>query len=410
MPFTPELNTTLPPNTALLSNGVTFSLESTGFAQKGIARDASGNILFEGPETASSTFIIFDTLYAALYPFSSVQPTSEWNVIEELNTVDVVASKPKQTLQEQNEENLQETANEEVAIAQSQTSTVDAEAIENAAPKSLKAFGIAKLPLLLLILGNKIKNILVPALVNTINTYLSNFSKEDLCPNPEDIKKIIEIRNNIVDQLNKIANTLDKITLTLTGLSGVITFIEITVKGIDIAKVAAKIAALVNPVLAAALPPLLNTLNSSKQTALIDNQGNSRLVKLQTIVGGAALVTSMISLSIKTAVELIKSIDAALAKCAPNSSNDLIPLSNTVQDIATLQAEAENTQNQTTYNGFIIEIEEIPYTNTVTRRRAVGKNNSGITLIQTELSFTTDDKTLINELKFIIDRDNLKAY
>ena len=85
MPFTPELNMTLPPNTALLSNGVTFSLESTGFAQRGIARDASGNILFEGPETASSTFIIFDTLYTALYPFSDNQPTSEWNVVEELD-------------------------------------------------------------------------------------------------------------------------------------------------------------------------------------------------------------------------------------------------------------------------------------------------------------------------------------
>jgi hypothetical protein len=46
----------------------------------------------------------------------------------------------------------------------------------------------------------------------------------------------------------------------------------------------------------------------------------------------------------------------------------------------------------------------------VNRYRAVGKNQSGIVLIQTELSFTLEPQILINELKLIIDRDNLKAY
>lgn len=407
MPFTPELNTALPPNTALLSNGVTFSLESTGFAQKGIARDTSGNILFEGPETGASTFIIFDELYAALYPFSSVQPTSEWNVIEELDTVDVVASKPKQTLQEQNEENLQEAADEEVTIAQSQISTVDAKTIENATPKSLKALGIAKLPLLLLVLGNKIKDIINPSLQNIQDTYLKDITPQDACPDLVTIQKIKDLRNNVVNQLNKVGDRLDIITKTLIGLSTFLSFLEGVIKGIDVAKIAAKVAALFNPVLAAALPPLLNTLNAQKQATLINNKGESRLTKLNAIIGGAALVAAMIGGYIKISIALLNSIDAILNKCSPDG---LIPISKTIQDIAILQTQAENTQNQTTYNGFIIEIEEVPYTDTVTRKRAIGKNNSGITLIQTELSFTTDNQTLINELKFIIDRDNLKAY
>jgi hypothetical protein len=389
MPFTPELNTTLPPNTALLSNGVTFSLESTGFAQRGIAKDANGGILFEGPETASSTFIIFDTLYTALYPFSSAQPISEWNVVEELDEVVVT---PKQTLQEQSEEKQQEAANEEVAIAQSQVNTVDAEAIENATPKTLKAFGIAKLPLLLLVLGNQLKNIIQPSLENIQETYLKDISLQDACPDPATLQKIKDLRNNIVDQLNKIGNRLNIITKTLTGLSGFITFIEITVKNIDVAKVAAKIAAIAFPPLAASLPPLLNTLNASKQSALIDGKGDSRLTKLNSIVGGAALVAALIGGSIRIIIALLNSIDAILNKCSPDG---LTPVSKSIQDIAILQAQAENTQNGTTYNGFIIEIEEVPYTDTVNQKiELVGKNNSGITINSKQnYSFTTDDQT-----------------
>ena len=104
------------------------------------------------------------------------------------------------------------------------------------------------------------------------------------------------------------------------------------------------------------------------------------------------------------------SIDTLLNKCAPNDSNSLNPISKEIKDIADAQSQANETQNLTTYQGFIIEIEEVPFTPTVTRRRAVGKNQSGIKLTQTELSFSTNNQTLINELKFIIDRDNLKAY
>ena len=145
---------------------------------------------------------------------------------------------------------------------------------------------------------------------------------------------------------------------------------------------------------------------------------NSRLQKLTSIIGGAALVASIVGGFILVAIALLNSIDAFIQKCSqsipnqntPDTNNELIPISKEIQDIADAQIQADTTQNQTTYQGFIIEIEVVPYTPTVNRRRALGKNQQGIVLIQTELSFTTDDQTLINELKLIIDRDNLKAY
>ena len=140
----------------------------------------------------------------------------------------------------------------------------------------------------------------------------------------------------------------------------------------------------------------------------MDDKGNSKLSKLIAIIGGASLVISIISQSILSAVESLKLIDFVLSTCDPN--NSLSPISHEINSIANTQLQSQKTQNQTSYNGFIIEIVEVPYTSTVTRRKAVGKNSQGIVLIETELSFTTNNQTLINELKLIIDRDNLKAY
>jgi hypothetical protein len=271
--------------------------------------------------------------------------------------------------------------------------------------------GIAKLPLLLLVIGNQVKKIINPALKNLIDTYIKKFLDADVCPDAATLAKIRQQRDLIVGQLNKIGRVLNVITISLTGVSTFLNLLQGFIKGIDLAKIAAKIAAVSFPVLAPALPGLLATLTNAKTAALIDpTTGNSRLQKLTSIIGGAALVASIIGAFILTAVALLKSIDAFLEKCDPNNINSLIPVSKEIQDIADAQLQADNTQNQTTYQGFIFDIEIVPYTPTVNRRRAVGKNQSGIVLIQTELSFTTDDQTLINELKLIIDRDNLKAY
>ena len=303
---------------------------------------------------------------------------------------------------------LQKAADEQLTLAQSNTTSVNATEIEDATPIDLKAMGIAKLPLLLLVIGNQVKDIIEPALKNLIATYLQKYINTDSCPDKVTLDKIRQQRDLIVSQLNKIGRTLNVITISLTGVTTFLSILQGAIKAIDLAKIAAKAAAAAFPALAPALPGLLATLTNAKTSALIDEKGNSRLQKYTSIIGGAALVASIIGAFILTAVALLKSIDAFLEKCDPN--NSLIPISKEIQDIAELQAKSTQTQNETTYKGFNIIIEEVPYTPTVIRRRALGQNQDGITLIQTELSFTTDDQTLINELKLIIDRDNLEAY
>lgn len=313
------------------------------------------------------------------------------------------------TPEELEQNRLQQAADEQASLAQSNTTTVNVTEVENATPNDLKAMGIAKLPLLLLVIGNQVKNIIEPALVNLISSQVQKYINTDSCPDKATLDKIRQQRDLIVSQLNKIGRTLNIITLSLTGVATFLAILQGAIKAIDLAKIAAKVAAAAFPVLAPALPSLLATLDNARTTTIIDpTTGNSKLQKYTSIIGGAALVASIIGGFILVATALLKSIDVFLEKCDPN--NKLTPVSKEIQNIAEIQAKSTQTQNQTTYKGFNIIIEEVPYTPTVIRRRALGQNQDGITLIQTELSFTTDDQTLINELKLIIDRDNLEAY
>jgi hypothetical protein len=362
--------------------------------------------LSQGPTTNSASFyystyppnfkVIQDPFNPSIIPFQNVPPSPP-------------PVEPKPTPEKVEEKRLQTASDNQTKLKQSNTTEVNAKQIERATPSELKAMGIAKLPLLLLVIGNQVKKIVIPALTNLISTYIQKYLDTNSCPDAATLAKIRQQRDLILGQLNKIGKLLNVITISLTGVSTFLSLLQGFITGIDAAKIAAKIAAVAFPPLAAGLPALLATLTNAKTAALIDpTTGNSRLQKLTSIIGGAALVASIIGGFILTAIALLKSIDAFLSKCDPN--NPLSPISKEIQDIADAQLQADNTQNLTTYQGFIIETETIPYTPTVNRKRAVGKNQSGIILIQTELSFTTDDQTLINELKLIIDRDNLKAY
>ena len=263
---------------------------------------------------------------------------------------------------------------------------------QNAIPNSLKPQGTEKLGIIIYDKGKVIQQLLTPIAIKLLN-------------------EAILQRNALVTQLNQIGKTLDVITKSITGLSTFFNLVITTIATIDLTAMAAS-AALKVPPFAAIAPGAITSAINDIQTLIrkltFTTTGSSRLEKIQKSISSAGISISLVNGFILTIVNVLNSLDAILIKCSPNSTFE--PISKGIKDNASAQQQAETTINQTTYNGFIIEIQEVPYTPTVTRRRALGKNQQGIVLIQTELSFTTDNLTLINELKLIIDRDNLKAY
>jgi hypothetical protein len=280
--------------------------------------------------------------------------------------------------------------------------------INNATSSDLKPTGAAALQKRILNQGKTLLVTILPALI-TVATQagLSELKVQtpklpDLCPNSDLLKSLIQKRNEIVNMLNQIGSSLNATTITLTGVS--LTYDIIS----NLILTTNTIIPIAESTLAATPPPALPgapVVALSKLKDLIrDNK--PKIDKYKSIIDNTALAISLVSITITVIVNILKSLDALLSKCDPTSN--LIPVSNNLSNIAE-QQQSNNITEQIKYKGFEFQIETVPYTPTVNRIKAVAINSSGIKLIETALSFTENQQTLINELKFIIDRDNLKA-
>jgi hypothetical protein len=292
---------------------------------------------------------------------------------------------------------------EKVRISLEGLKTSSAKDILNAVPTSLKLTGTAKVPKLILSLGIQISTLLLPQA-------LSLLQKLNVCPTDAKLKEIINTRNGIVRSLNSISKTLSVLTKIIDGINTTISTLTGIITGLQVAKTVASAAAKASPVVPGAIPATLSDLGDLINKLTFSTTGKAIIENYKSIVASASLSISMVNKNILQIITVLNNIDSKIKTCNKYVSNDLSTISPDLIKIADLQKQAEKTQNNTTYSGFIIEIEKVPYTPTVDRKRAVGKNQDNITLIQTPLSFTTDDQILIEELKIIIDKDSLKAY
>jgi hypothetical protein len=114
-----------------------------------------------------------------------------------------------------------------------------------------------------------------------------------------------------------------------------------------------------------------------------------------------------------TVLDLLSKLDSLVETCAPESglsfeeiNDELNQLSNsTIQDL-----ENSNSDVPVTYKGFTFEIkfDELNQTS-YPKRFAQALNIQKIPVLKGQPSFASDPQILIDELKFIIDTQNLRA-
>jgi hypothetical protein len=225
------------------------------------------------------------------------------------------------------------------------------------------------------------------------------------CPDPVRLQNIINKRNNIVNFLNRFGSFLDKVVNTYTGISITFDALLITIQTLKISKIGISTAVKFLPTAPGAATSALTDLGDITDNLTFNNLGESKLVKTKSNIDNLAIVLSIVSSFIKTIVNILSQLDLLITPCL-GDGQILDPIADNLIKIASSEDQSEDL----TYKGFTFQVEEVPYSPTVIRKKAIALNQQGIPLLETPLSFTTNNQTLIDELKLIIDRDNLKAY
>ncbi len=249
-----------------------------------------------------------------------------------------------------------------------------------------------------------------------IEEILSQFSLG--CPTPQEIQKIITIRNTAIAQLTNIYNSVNRIADNIAGISGFITLILSIVSIAQTTITALGLAQLIIPIIP---NPALIKINAATELAqsIIDKvrykaDGDPRLVPLVNGIIAANVAIQLFASALKDLICKLEALDPQILACIEDGNNietvELVPVDPTIVSFVekTLNRNQESVI-ETTYRGFIFEIEEVPFSSSVNRRRANALNSDQIVLLQSELSFVKDASILIEELKFVIDRDNLRA-
>ncbi len=270
--------------------------------------------------------------------------------------------------------------------------------------------------------ANQIKNLYL----TKIDGLLKPFLESPECPSKEETQKFINTRNNIVSSLNDLLSFVERYTGTLAGISGGLTAVLIAIK------VAAGIASgIISSTIVIPFPAIPPAVSSGVDAGLktieglkFKNDGSQKIVTTMNGLTSANVSIQVFTSVLKALICKIEALDINLVECTPElkeiKDNPLIPDSeisrvlvpispSLIEYLEQIDREEQESVGNTTYKGFIFEIEEVPFSPTVNRKRANALNSDGVVLLQTELSFTLDPSVLIEELKLVINQDNLRA-
>jgi hypothetical protein len=224
----------------------------------------------------------------------------------------------------------------------------------------------------------------------------------DLCPSQNILDEVYNIRQSLGTDIDGVVKYITIIDTSLNIVAKLVNGQTTAVNALNLLKTATSLASKFTPVVPGAVTSALSDVDDLRTLITFTTEGEPKIKKLKTSLDNGLLFIGIASQSLLAIVGLLKVIDLLLNKCGKKVD----PIDN---DLLKNAQSAILSPTETSYKGFVFEIVEKPFNQTLNQKIGVAKNSQGIVLLQTEPSFTTNPQVLINELKLIIDRDNLKA-
>jgi hypothetical protein len=243
-----------------------------------------------------------------------------------------------------------------------------------------------------------------PQIVHNIVSKKINPLADKVCPPKEEILAAIRKRNQLVRQLNNTYKIVRTITRILKITNSVIIGLKV---GFAIAKFIPT-------------PPFAPSLLIADGGAEI----KKRLEIAGIVVSILTITGVIIGATLAIIIELLNSLDFLIQDCSeaidPETGAPIIPFVtindelNTFIDASTGEPDGIsnplNPDQPLPYKGFTFEIkQDISQNFQYPKRYAIARNIQGIQVLRSESSFASSPQILIEELKFVIDRDNLRA-
>lgn len=231
---------------------------------------------------------------------------------------------------------------------------------------------------------------------------IQNFKLPETCPTEKVLIQALEIRNNIVNTLSNFLEYVNTVENSFQGLSDLVNGTVNSLNVLNTLKTVSSLTAKALPVVPGAVASLLADLDDIRTAITFTSDGSPKLPKIKQDLEIGLDYLEEASNTVNTLLQVIQIVDLALTQCKKQPAE----LGNNIKKL--IDRVSENIAG-TTYNGFTFNIIQKPFSQTINQSIGQAINKEGVVLLQTEPSFTLNPQTLIDELIFIIDRDNLKS-